>query len=252
MNETKAAKVNIGGVGISNLYFSDLLALLSNSIEQKEKLRVCITPVNCIVWANQNAILQNIYNSADLTLCDGGPLIWASRFLGNKIRERITGLDLQPKFLEACAKNGHTLFFLGAKEGVAEILKSRAEALYPGIKILGTYCPPMAETFSDAENQKMIDLINAVKPNVLMVSLTAPKQDFWIAAHLDQLDVNIAIGLGGAFEVSAGLIQRAPVWMQKSGLEWLYRFLKEPKRLFNRYFIEAPLIFPIIWKQKIK
>jgi N-acetylglucosaminyldiphosphoundecaprenol N-acetyl-beta-D-mannosaminyltransferase len=98
----------------------------------------------------------------------------------------------------------------------------------------------------------MIDRINAVKPNVLMVSLTAPKQDFWIAAHLDQLDVNIAIGLGGAFEVSAGLIQRAPVWMQKSGLEWLYRFLKEPKRLFNRYFIEAPLIFPIIWKQKIK
>jgi N-acetylglucosaminyldiphosphoundecaprenol N-acetyl-beta-D-mannosaminyltransferase len=110
----------------------------------------------------------------------------------------------------------------------------------------------MADTFSDAENQKMIDLINNVKPNILWVSLTAPKQDFWIAAHLDQLDVNIAIGIGGAFEVAAGLIQRAPVWMQKAGLEWLFRFLKEPKRLFNRYFREAPLFFPIIIKQKMK
>lgn len=252
MNESKAQKVNIGGVGISNLYFSDLLQILSKSIDNKEKLRVCVTPVNCIVWANRNTALLDIYNSAELTLCDGVPIIWASQFLGNKIHERITGLDLLPKFIEAAYKNNHTLFFLGAKEGVAQFLKTKCETLYPGIKIVGTYTPPMADTFSDAENQKMVDLINAVKPNILWVSLTAPKQDFWIAAHLDQLDVNIAIGIGGAFEVTAGLIERAPIWMQKAGLEWLFRFLKEPKRLFNRYFMEAPLFFPIILKQKMK
>lgn len=252
MNETKAQKINIGGVGISNITFSDLLQLLSKSIDDKEKLRVCVTPVNCIVWANQNKQLKDIYNTAHLTLCDGVPLIWASKFLGNKIHERITGLDLLPKFIETAYQNNHTMFFLGAKEGVAQLLKTKCETLYPGIKIVGTYTPPMADTFTDTENQKMIDLINAVQPNILWVSLTAPKQDFWIAAHLNQLNVNIAIGIGGAFEVTAGLIQRAPVWMQKAGLEWLYRFLKEPKRLFQRYFIEAPLIFPIILKQKMK
>ena len=252
MNESKAQKVNIGGVGISNLYFSDLLEILSSSIDNKEKLRVCVTPVNCIVWANQNKALQDIYNSADFTLCDGVPIIWASRFLGNKIRERITGLDLLPNFIAASYKNDHTMFFLGAKEGVAQSLKTKCETVYPGIKIVGVYTPPMADEFSIAENQKIMEMINAVKPNILWVSLTAPKQDFWIAAHIAKLDVNIAIGVGGAFEVSAGLIQRAPVWMQKAGLEWLFRFLKEPKRLFRRYFIEAPLFFPIILKQKMK
>ena len=252
MNESKAQKINIGGVGISNLYFKDLLEILHNSIDNNQKLRVCVTPVNCVVWAHQNKTLADIYNSADLTLCDGVPLIWASRFLGNKIHERITGLDLLPKFIEAAYQNNQSMFFLGAKEGVAQLLKTKCETLYPGIKILGTYSPPMAETFSAEENQKMVALINAVKPNILWVSLTAPKQDFWIAAHIDQLDVNIAIGIGGAFEVAAGLIQRAPFWMQSSGLEWLYRFLKEPKRLFHRYFMEAPLIFPIILKQKMK
>jgi len=135
---------------------------------------------------------------------------------------------------------------------VAQSLKTKCETVYPGIKIVGVYTPPMADEFSIAENQKIMEMINAVKPNILWVSLTAPKQDFWIAAHIAKLDVNIAIGVGGAFEVSAGLIQRAPVWMQKAGLEWLYRFLKEPKRLFRRYFIEAPLFFPIILKQKMK
>jgi len=252
MNEYKANKINIGGVGISNLNFSELIQLFLESIKQKQKIRVCVTPVNCIVWANQNQDLLSIYNSADFTLCDGVPIIWASKLLGNKIKARITGLDLLPKFIYASYEKNYSMFFLGAKEGVATQLKEKYESLYPGIKIVGCYSPPMADHFSDEENQKMIEMINAVKPNVLWVSLTAPKQDFWIANHLNKLDVNIAIGVGGAFEVAAGLINRAPYWMQKYGFEWLFRFLNEPRRLFHRYFIEAPHFFPIILKQKFK
>jgi N-acetylglucosaminyldiphosphoundecaprenol N-acetyl-beta-D-mannosaminyltransferase len=96
----------------------------------------------------------------------------------------------------------------------------------------------------------MIAAINAMKPDILLVSLTAPKQDIWIAENLEKLDTHIAIGIGGAFEVAAGMIQRAPLWMQKSGLEWFYRFLQEPKRMYRRYFVEAPVFIPLILKQR--
>ena len=106
--------------------------------------------------------------------------------------------------------------------------------------------------FEKEENDKMIAAINAVKPDIVLVSLTAPKQDIWISENLQYLDTKIAIGIGGAFEVTAGLINRAPLWMQKAGLEWFYRFTQEPKRMFKRYFIEAPVFIPLVILQKIK
>jgi N-acetylglucosaminyldiphosphoundecaprenol N-acetyl-beta-D-mannosaminyltransferase len=244
------SKISIAGVGISNLTFKEAIATLNAVIDKGEKIRACVTPVNCIVWAQNDVELKNLYNSADITFCDGVPLIWMSKFLGTPITERITGLDLLPQYVAECAKKGYTMFLLGAKDGVGEALKQKFETEYPDIKIVGVYSPPFATKFSDGENKKMIDMINAVKPNVLWVSLTAPKQDFWIYEHLDKLDVNIAIGVGGAFEVSAGLIKRAPSWMQRYGLEWLFRFFNEPKRLFKRYFVEAPKIFPYVINQK--
>ncbi|MFA6085484.1 WecB/TagA/CpsF family glycosyltransferase [Mucilaginibacter sp.] len=252
MNNTLTHKIDIAGIGISNLYFNEAIHVLNSAIKESSKIRVCVTPVNCLVWAQDDQKLKDLYNTADIAFCDGVPLIWMSKFLSTPIKERITGLDLLPKFAEKCAEEGHSMFLLGAKEGVAEILRSKFETDYPRIKIVGVYSPPFAERFSDEENLKMINMINTAKPNVLWVSLTAPKQDFWIFEHLDKLDVNIAIGVGGAFEVSAGLISRAPVWMQKRGLEWLFRFINEPKRLFRRYFIEAPLIFPHILSQKLR
>jgi N-acetylglucosaminyldiphosphoundecaprenol N-acetyl-beta-D-mannosaminyltransferase len=110
--------------------------------------------------------------------------------------------------------------------------------------------PPFSKEFSVEENQKIIALINAVKPAILWVSLTAPKQDYWIQQNYQQLNSSINIGIGAALDVAVGKFNRAPIWMQKNGLEWLYRFLKEPKRLFRRYFIEAPAIVPILLKQK--
>lgn len=205
--------------------------------------------MNCVVWAHTNKELQQLYNDADLTLCDGVPLIWAARWLHQTTLTRVTGLDLLPQYIERCHQKKHTQFFLGAKEGVAALLQQQSEKNYPGIQIVGVYSPPFAETFSEEENEKMIAMINAVRPDVLWVSLTAPKQDYWIRNHLHRLDVRIAIGVGGAFEVAAGLIDRAPTWMQKNGLEWFYRLYKEPKRLFRRYVLEAPAFIPIVIKQ---
>ena len=246
----RVPKINIASIGISNCDLNDTISIFSDAIREGKKLRVCVTPVNCVEWAQDNLSLRNIYNTADLTLCDGVPLIWMSRFLGHPLKGRVTGLDLLPAFAKTCYEEGFTMFLLGAKEGVGEELKNYFEKLYHGIRIVGVYSPPFAERFSDEENQKMIDMVNEVKPDILWVSLTAPKQDYWIYEHFDKLQTNIAIGVGGAFEVTAGLIKRSPKWMQKAGLEWLFRFGSEPRRLFRRYFIEAPRIFPPVLKQK--
>ncbi len=252
MNQTFAPKINIGGTGISQVSLEETMQLFDQWIERKEKRRVCVTPVNCVVWAHKNPVLQELYNSADLTLCDGVPLIWASKFLGKEtLQHRVTGLDLLPAYIERCYQKGYRQFFMGAREGVGELLRKQSEEQYPGIQICGVYSPPYAEKFSVEENEKMIELINRAQPDILWVSLTAPKQDFWIQEHLHRLDVRVAIGVGGAFEVAAGLIDRAPAFMQKNGLEWLYRFYKEPRRLFKRYIFEAPAFIPIIIRQKL-
>ncbi len=247
----KYDKKIIAKTGISNISLKETITYFSDIITLNEKIRVCVTPVNCVLWANKNEYLNKIYNTADLTLCDGVPLLWAANFLNTPLKGRVTGLDLLPEFIAFAANRNIKMFFLGAKEGVAQVLKNHSENKYPNIQIGPVYSPPFADKFSDEENNKMIQLINEYKPNILWVSLTAPKQDYWIYEHFEKLNVNIVIGVGGAFEVTAGLITRAPRWMQHAGLEWLHRFFSEPKRMFKRYFIEAPAFVPIIIKQKL-
>lgn len=242
-------KINIANIGISNINLTETMDIFNHWIHIGAKKRVCVTPVNSIVWANQNKELADLYNSASLVLCDGVPILWAAQILKTPLKSRVTGLDLLPLYIVECYRKNYSMFFLGAKDGVAKTLKEKYETDYPGIKIVGYYSPPFAEQFSEAENTKIIEMINQAKPDILWVSLTSPKQDFWIDKHLNKLETCIAIGVGGAFEVAASLINRAPVWMQKMGLEWLYRFCKEPNRLFYRYFIEAPQFLPLVYKQ---
>jgi N-acetylglucosaminyldiphosphoundecaprenol N-acetyl-beta-D-mannosaminyltransferase len=243
-------KVDILGTPVSSLTMDELFSDWERLIKEGQKAQVCITPVNSILAARATARVQEIYKHADYVLCDGVPVKLAAKFLGNPIKERITGLDVLPRIFPFAASRNFTLFLLGASPGVAEMLKEVMEEKYPGVKIVGTFVPPFREVFSKEENQQMIDAINAVKPDMLLVSLTAPKQDIWIAENLEKLETHLAIGIGGAFEVAAGMIQRAPLWMQKSGLEWLYRFLQEPKRMFRRYLVEAPVFIPLIIKQR--
>ena len=244
-------KVDILGTPVSSLTMDELFSDWESVIQKGEKAQVCITPVNSILAARASARVQEIYQHADYVLCDGVPVKWASDFLGDPIKERITGLDVLPRIFPFATSRNFTLFLLGASPGVAETLKTKMEVIHPGVKIVGTFVPPFRAVFSKEENAEMIEAINAVKPDILLVSLTAPKQDIWIAENLEKLDTHVAIGIGGAFEVAAGMIKRAPLWMQKSGLEWFFRFLQEPKRMFRRYFVEAPVFIPLIVQQKL-
>lgn len=246
----KHTKVDILGTPVSSLTMDALFSDWERVIQKREKAQVCITPVNSILAARATARVQEIYKNADYVLCDGVPVKWASQFLGNPIKERITGLDVLPRIFPFATSRNFSIFLLGASPGVAEKLKAKMEEKHAGVKIVGTFVPPFRAVFSPEENRQMIEAINAVKPDILLVSLTAPKQDIWIAENLKNLDTHLAIGIGGAFEVAAGMIKRAPLWMQKSGLEWFYRFLQEPKRMFRRYFVEAPVFIPLILKQR--
>lgn len=242
-------RVNILGTEVSRYNLSETVCLMSDAIQNHEKLRIAVTPVNCILWARKNERLREIYNSAEIVTADGVPVVWASKLLKKPIRGRVTGLDLLPKFAEEAASKQYSFFFLGASEGVAEALAEALQIRYPGLEIAGTYSPPFAVRFSEEENERIIEMVNRSNADVLWVSLTAPKQDYWIAHHFDKLDVSVAIGVGAAFDVVAGNIKRSPKWMQNWGLEWLYRLIQEPRRLARRYLLEAPLFLPLIVKQ---
>ncbi len=252
-------KVNILGTHINSIRHLDLLEELTqvivnwkiNTEGSRSTTQVCITPVNSILAAHKELKIQAIYNAAEWVICDGVPVRWAASFLGTPIVERITGLDLLPDLVDLAHKKSFSLFLLGASPGISEQLKLKIEAEYPNCQVKGIYAPPFMTTFSETENKKMLDAVNQSKADILLVSLTAPKQDIWIAEHKHLLQIPLAVGIGGAFEVMLGKMQRAPKWMQSAGLEWLYRLVQEPRRMYRRYLIEAPLFIPLIIRQKL-
>lgn len=236
----------------SNLDEQQLTTLLDVRMASMQKTQVCFVPTNSILAAWKNSYVMDVYNSADIVMCDGVPVKWASGFLGTPLKERLTGFDFFPHYVRHCAEKNYSVYFLGAKDGVARQLAEKYQLLYPSIRIAGYSTPPFAAVFSKEQNDIMCADINAANPDVLFVSLTAPKQDIWIHAHLNKINVKLALGVGAAFDAEAGSLQRAPMLMQRMGLEWLYRFIQEPRRMFRRYFIEAPVFIPLVFWQKIR
>lgn len=226
--------------------------MLDVRLASSQKTQVCFVPTNSILAARKYSHVMDVYNAADIVMCDGVPVQWASGFLGTPLKERLTGFDFFPHFIKHCAEQNYSVYFLGAKDGVAHQLAEKYQLLYPSIRIAGYSTPPFAAVFSKEQNDVICEDINAANPDVLFVSLTAPKQDIWIHKHLDQINVKLALGVGAAFDAEAGSLQRAPIVMQRMGLEWLYRFIQEPRRMFRRYFIEAPVFIPLVIMQKIR
>lgn len=249
-------KVNILGTHINSIRNADLLEALTQVIvDWKTQVhptttQVCITPTNSILTARNQPYVQSIYNASEWVICDGMPVKWAASFLGTPILERITGLDLLPNLIKLANDKRFSVFLLGASPGVGEQLKNKIEAEFPSCVVKGIYVPPFMPVFTLEENKKMLDAVNQSGSDILLVSLTAPKQDIWIATNKHLIQVPLSIGIGGAFEVMAGLIPRAPKWMQAAGLEWLFRLIQEPKRMYRRYVIEAPLLIPYVIRQK--
>jgi N-acetylglucosaminyldiphosphoundecaprenol N-acetyl-beta-D-mannosaminyltransferase len=248
---TDLGRVDILGCWIDRVDIRSAIAKLEELITGGGVHQAIVVPVNSVMTQRTDRKFRTICAEAALVLPDGVPLMWASRFLGRPIPGRVAGADLLREFSRLAARRGYTCFFLGSRDGIPQRLAEELVKENPGLKVAGTYAPPLMEEFPPELNARMVGLINAVRPDVLWVGFGAPKQERWIHQNLPRMQVKVAIGVGAAFDLCSGAVRRAPRWMQQIGLEWFFRFLIEPRRLFKRYFVEAAPFFPLVLAQKL-
>lgn len=245
-------RVKILGVDVDNITMIEAIDKITEFVIDG-KYHYIVTPnVDHIIRLDVDKEFREIYKNADLVLVDGMPLIWISKFFNNPISEKISGSDLFPKVCEMAANKGFSVFLLGAEVGVAELAARKLINKYNRLNIVGTYSPPIGFETNLDELDKIYKIIDSCKPDILCLGLGTPKQEKFIFHHKSRLKVPVCLAIGAAIDFEAGKAKRAPKWMQKCGLEWFYRFCKEPKRMFKRYFIDDMKIFHIIFKYKRK
>jgi len=228
-----AAPIAILGVPFDPLTLTDALAEIEKMIASRRAHYLVTANVDFLVQAKRDLELRRILIEADLTLCDGTPLLWASRWLGNPLPERVAGADLVPRLIEVAALKQYRLFFLGGKPEVTAQAVAQVKRQYPGLAVTG-YSPPFRPLL-EMPQADILRRIREAKPDVLLVSFGCPKAEKWMAMHYKSLGVPVIIGVGGTIDFLAGGLKRAPVWMQRCGAEWLFRLLQEPRRLARRY-----------------
>jgi len=242
-------KIKIGKAWVDNVTPREAIMKVGSIIDRGEKTYVVTPNLDHIVKLEEDPEFVKCYDGAGLVLADGHPVVWASKVLGTPLKELVTGSDIFPALCAHAAARGYTLFFLGGLGGVAQKAADELKKLYPQIRIVGVYSPPFGFDKNEQENNKIIAMINAVKPNILFVGVGAPKQEKWMYRNMDRLQINVALGIGASFDFIAGTIKRAPKTFRNAGMEWFWRFAHEPKRLFRRYFIDSAQFIPLIYKQ---
>lgn len=235
---------------IDNLTMDEAIERIDLLIQNRKPAYVVTPNVDHIVKLEEDEEFREVYNKADLILTDGMPLIWISKLQRNEIKEKVSGSDLFPKVCELASKKSYSVFLLGAAEGIAAKAAEKLKNKYNGLNIVGTYSPSYGFEKNQQEIDKIIKVISEAKPDILAVGLGAPKQEKFIHKYKNRFNVPISLAIGASIDFEAGNINRAPEWMQNSGLEWFYRFLKEPKRMFKRYFIDDIKILKIYFKYK--
>jgi N-acetylglucosaminyldiphosphoundecaprenol N-acetyl-beta-D-mannosaminyltransferase len=226
--------VVILGLPFHNVSFADTVEWVRQRIRSRRPAYIATVNMDFVTQAWRDPELQRILLEADLVVADGIPIVWLSRILGHPLKERVTGSDLVPMFAELAAREGFSLFGLGGAPGVAERATAKLVERYPGLRIAGCYSPPKADIL-DMDNAGILARIEAAAPDILLVAFGAPKQEKWVNMHIRRWQVPVAIGIGGSLDFLAGAQKRAPRWVQRLALEWLWRMLSDPRRLFRRY-----------------
>lgn len=245
-------KISLMGLDIDNVSLEEAILEIDNLINNKKSSYVVTPNVDHVVQLQKDDLFKKIYMNADLVLTDGMPLVWASKILKKPIKEKVSGSDLFLPLCQHAANKGYKVFFLGGLEGVAQKAADIIIQKYPGFKICGVYSPPFGFENDKSENQKIINMINQADPQILFVGVGAPKQEKWIYKNKNKYKQLVSLAIGASFDFVAGTVKRAPVCLQRAGLEWLYRFIKEPRRLFKRYFIDDARFLVIFAKEFVK
>lgn len=246
-------RVNICGVEIDRYSFEQALDLTTQYAIKKGIPQYIVTPnAQHVVTLQSDAHFREIYRRAFLVVPDGVSLLWAAKFFNTPLSGRVNGTDMFEALCEISAQRGLKVFLLGGRPQAADKAAQVLQARYPDLKIVGTYCPPYGFESDSNELERIQRLIQTAAPDILFVGLGAPKQEYWISNNYQQLGVPISIGIGVSFELVSGMVKRAPKWMQKFGLEWLFRLIVEPKRLWQRYVIGNTIFIWLVLKQRCR
>lgn len=224
-------RARILGVDIDRLDMDQTVARCADIIEAGGPAQHVAVNVAKIVALRDDPHLRAIVERCDLVSVDGQPVVWASRLLGDRLPERVAGIDLMFRLLELAQERGYRVYVLGAKQEVLETAVTRLAERYPRLTVAGFH----HGYFADEDSAEVCEAVRAVEPHILLVAMSSPRKEYWLAEHAADLGVPFSMGVGGSIDVVAGLTRRAPGFMQRLGLEWFYRFLQEPLRLGPRY-----------------
>lgn len=246
-------RVDLLGVRVSAITLPQALDALDHWITAGIKTYVCVTGVHGVMESRRDPALREIHNAAGLVTPDGMPLVWWTHWCGWRHTGRVYGPDLLLGCCERSRTTGYRHFFYGGQEGVADLLARRLTKRFPWLSVAGTCTPPF-RPLSAEEDEQVVHRINEAAPDIVWVGLGTPKQEYWMAEHVGRIEAPVLIGVGAAFDFHAGLKAQAPRWMQRSGLEWLFRLATEPRRLWRRYLQNNPAFVALtlreMWRQR--
>lgn len=234
-------RVHLGQLHLDRVALADVMERVSRAIEERTPCHIVTANLQFVGIAAREPDFAHVVNNAQLVVADGKPLVWLSRLMGSAIPQRITGHDLLHSCASLASKRGYSIFFLGASPKIAEKAADVLCAQYPRLKIAGFYQGRFERDgwgVSKADELGALTAIQRCRPDILFVALGCPKQEFWIYRHLQDIESPVCVGIGGVLDVLSGKLKRAPVWMQSVGLEWSYRLIQEPKRLWRRYILQ--------------
>lgn len=243
-----SARITMMGCQIDNLTMEETLQKVEGFIQSGHPHQHVVVNVDKLVKAERDAELRRIINDCALINADGMPVVWASRLLGKPLKERVAGVDLFEALMRRSADKQWRVYLLGAREEVVSEVKRLYELKYPGLTVAGY----RNGYWSAEEEPGIVAQITEARADLLFVAISSPKKEHFLGQYQGQMKVPFAMGVGGTFDVAVGRVKRAPVWMQKSGLEWFYRFLQEPRRMFRRYFIEDMGFIRLFFKEALR
>lgn len=233
---------------VNNVNMDETVQAIEDMIASEKKSYIVAINVDVVMKIENDSYLKEITDEADMVLVDGKPLEWIAKWHKRPIKAKISGSDLVPILCKRAAEKGYSIFIIGGKEGIAEKAQVNLERDLPGIKIVGTYAPPFGFEKDERELKKINEMISNIHPDILIACFGCPKQEKWIYENYQKYDAKVSVCAGATVDFLAGKVNRAPKWMSDHGLEWFYRFLQEPKRMFKRYFIDDMKILKLIRK----
>jgi N-acetylglucosaminyldiphosphoundecaprenol N-acetyl-beta-D-mannosaminyltransferase len=246
----QAGKVNVLGVLVDATNLTEGTARVRRWIAEKERTYVCVTGVHGIMESQRQPDLLAVHNSAGMVTPDGMPLVYISRAAGYRACDRVYGPDFMLQICRESVASGYRHFFFGTTPSTLSRLTDRLCRRLPGLQIAGTYAPPF-RPLTESERDEAVARINEASPDIIWVGLSTPKQERWMAEYRRYLEAPVLIGVGAAFDFHAGTVRQAPRWMQPLCLEWLFRLLVEPKRLWRRYLLNNPQFIVLLAMQRL-